>query len=344
MADERDTLRAPRLKGSQTPRTPKKMPRKILTVKKTHTSTFSEDWNVSSSLIEGTNGVHKEAEMDLTGTPRCRADSFHDKDSPWQNGQFKSPKEIVRYYRQQFGDWWNVLPKTDFTYDERSKWYRKEIAPGIPVIPNLARPPLHPAQHKSRFSLFSRSTESTFESSSTNGKSQLTRPPIIQEPNKSFLTKVADFFIDLLLGILCLPYDLIFGNYWSTTAPVTGRNSSKQSAWWSAPFRWTYQLMMMLFSWEIKILISVRQAFHNFGLRTAFKLFLLLVIIGGMVFAYGYYGVELDNIQMPSINISDLQNFTNWDYSGAIELLKPLNMSWAYDQYANYSNIGWIYQ
>ncbi|XP_039300599.1 uncharacterized protein LOC120355915, partial [Nilaparvata lugens] len=184
---------------------------------------------------------------------------------------------------------------------------------------------------------------STFESSS-NGKSQLTRPPIIQEPNKSFLTKVADFFIDLLLGILCLPYDLIFGNYWSTTAPVTGRNSSEQSAWWTAPFRWTYQLMMMLFSWEIKILISVRQAFHNFGLRTAFKLFLLLVIIGGMVFAYGYYGVELDTIQMPSINISDLQNFTNWDYSGAIELLKPLNMSWAYDHYANYMNIGWIYQ
>ncbi|RZF34182.1 hypothetical protein LSTR_LSTR003592 [Laodelphax striatellus] len=344
-----DTLRTSRPK--RTPSAEKKMHGttvKTMAVKEMFVS-LSENLNeISNSVLVGADDSHldiKESEMKFS-SQRGRTGSFSDNDSPWQNGQFKSPKEIARYY-SELGDWWNVLPKTDFTYYESSKWYRKEIAPGIPVIPNLARPPLHPVEKKSRFNLFSRSSGSTFETSSSNGKSQFTRFPILQQENKSFLSKLSDFFIDCLLGLLCLPYDLLFGNYWSwssRTSSVTGRNSRNTSAWWTAPFRWTYQLMMLVFAWEIMILVSVRRFFKDLRLRTAFKLFLLLSIISSMVLAYGHYGVELSAIQMPSINISDLQNFTEWDYSGAIEMLKPLNISWAYDQYANLVNIGWVYE
>ncbi|XP_046407094.1 uncharacterized protein LOC124171797 isoform X2 [Ischnura elegans] len=40
------------------------------------------------------------------------------------------------------GDWWNVFPKTDYTYSEYSA-HRKEIAPGIVNMPNMSRQGLH---------------------------------------------------------------------------------------------------------------------------------------------------------------------------------------------------------
>ncbi|XP_039300364.1 uncharacterized protein LOC111050181 isoform X1 [Nilaparvata lugens] len=64
--------------------------------------------------------------------------NFEEEESPWQNGHYKPVSEIVAYYRS-LGDWWNVLPKTDYTYNPMSKWYRKEIAPGIPMIPKYGQ-------------------------------------------------------------------------------------------------------------------------------------------------------------------------------------------------------------
>ncbi|KAF6199804.1 hypothetical protein GE061_006102 [Apolygus lucorum] len=46
---------------------------------------------------------------------------------------------IFNYYKQ-FGDFWNVFPKTDYVYSRHSKWYGSEVAPGIPRIPNMCRP------------------------------------------------------------------------------------------------------------------------------------------------------------------------------------------------------------
>ncbi|PBC25807.1 SUN domain-containing protein [Apis cerana cerana] len=40
------------------------------------------------------------------------------------------------------GDWWNVFPKTDYTYSETSKC-RYEIAPGILAMPNMSRRSIH---------------------------------------------------------------------------------------------------------------------------------------------------------------------------------------------------------
>jgi len=35
-----------------------------------------------------------------------------------------------------------VLPKTDNTYSPGSKYYKYEVSPGIPLIPNMSRLPL----------------------------------------------------------------------------------------------------------------------------------------------------------------------------------------------------------
>jgi len=37
---------------------------------------------------------------------------------------------------------YRVLPKTDNTYSPGSKYYKYEVSPGIPLIPNMSRLPL----------------------------------------------------------------------------------------------------------------------------------------------------------------------------------------------------------
>lgn len=37
---------------------------------------------------------------------------------------------------------YRILPKTDNTYSPGSKYYKHEVSPGIPFIPNMSRPPL----------------------------------------------------------------------------------------------------------------------------------------------------------------------------------------------------------
>lgn len=37
---------------------------------------------------------------------------------------------------------YRVLPKTDNTYSPGSKYYKYEVSPGIPFIPNMSRIPL----------------------------------------------------------------------------------------------------------------------------------------------------------------------------------------------------------
>lgn len=37
---------------------------------------------------------------------------------------------------------YRVLPKTDNTYSPDSKYYKYEVSPGIPFIPNMSRLPL----------------------------------------------------------------------------------------------------------------------------------------------------------------------------------------------------------
>ncbi|XP_031843742.1 uncharacterized protein LOC116431864 isoform X2 [Nomia melanderi] len=51
------------------------------------------------------------------------------------------PSTAHEIYKQA-GDWWNVFPKTDYTYSEKSQC-RYEIAPGILAMPNMSRRSIH---------------------------------------------------------------------------------------------------------------------------------------------------------------------------------------------------------
>ncbi|XP_071443509.1 klaroid protein-like [Hetaerina americana] len=53
----------------------------------------------------------------------------------------QDPYGAFQLYKRS-GDWWNVFPKTDYTYSEYSP-HRKEIAPGIVNMPNMSRLGLH---------------------------------------------------------------------------------------------------------------------------------------------------------------------------------------------------------
>ncbi|KAG5328055.1 SUN1 protein, partial [Acromyrmex charruanus] len=51
------------------------------------------------------------------------------------------PGSAYEIYKQA-GEWWNVFPKTDYTYSPTSQC-RYEIAPGILAMPNMSRRPIH---------------------------------------------------------------------------------------------------------------------------------------------------------------------------------------------------------
>ncbi|XP_050539558.1 uncharacterized protein LOC126904516 [Daktulosphaira vitifoliae] len=57
-------------------------------------------------------------------------------------GPNRSPQEIAEFYKN-FDGWQEILPKTDNTYSPGSKYYKYEISPGIPFIPNMSRRPIN---------------------------------------------------------------------------------------------------------------------------------------------------------------------------------------------------------
>uniref|UniRef100_T1HHY6 SUN domain-containing protein n=1 Tax=Rhodnius prolixus TaxID=13249 RepID=T1HHY6_RHOPR len=50
-----------------------------------------------------------------------------------------APGDVFKFYKNVARDFWNVFPKTDYTYSPPSPWYNKEYASGVPVMPNLSR-------------------------------------------------------------------------------------------------------------------------------------------------------------------------------------------------------------
>nr|XP_018898602.1 PREDICTED: SUN domain-containing protein 2-like [Bemisia tabaci] len=53
-----------------------------------------------------------------------------------------SSKEILDYYNKFGSMWFNEFPKTDYVYSPTSENYGKEVAPGIPLKPNMSRSPI----------------------------------------------------------------------------------------------------------------------------------------------------------------------------------------------------------
>ncbi|KAJ1527031.1 hypothetical protein ONE63_008575 [Megalurothrips usitatus] len=50
-------------------------------------------------------------------------------------------RRAVDFYKTS-GEWWNVFPKTDYSYSPLSSFHR-EISPGVMTLPNMSRPGLH---------------------------------------------------------------------------------------------------------------------------------------------------------------------------------------------------------
>lgn len=58
-----------------------------------------------------------------------------------------APGDVLKFYQNVAREFWNVFPKTDYTYSPPSPWYNKVYAPGVPVIPNLTRRSLRQDNH-----------------------------------------------------------------------------------------------------------------------------------------------------------------------------------------------------
>ncbi|GAB1863849.1 Protein unc-84-like protein A [Camponotus japonicus] len=57
------------------------------------------------------------------------------------------PESAYEIYKQA-GEWWNVFPKTDYTYSQTSQC-RYEIAPGVLAMPNMSRRSIHADDNES---------------------------------------------------------------------------------------------------------------------------------------------------------------------------------------------------
>ncbi|XP_012235981.1 klaroid protein-like isoform X2 [Linepithema humile] len=74
-------------------------------------------------------------------TPRRILTSDYSSEEGEREDPPSRPGSAYEIYKQA-GDWWNVFPKTDYTYSQASKC-RYEIAPGVLAMPNMSRRSLH---------------------------------------------------------------------------------------------------------------------------------------------------------------------------------------------------------
>ncbi|RZF34621.1 hypothetical protein LSTR_LSTR008646 [Laodelphax striatellus] len=200
----------------------------------------------------------------------------------------------------------SVLPKTDYTYNPTSKWYRKEIAPGIPMIPNMARPPLHPHPPKSSFfSWFTREqtktrSASTLSSSKYNcvssSSSETVEVSWYQRVVTTIVTAVTTVWIAVTRSqITTRRMHNVNGVH---AQRLKGRQLFHQeaNAWWRLPFVWLYKLMMNIFAVDIGILSAVRRTTTRLrSSRTGIELFTLFLLLLPLLLFFGLYRDQFSN-------------------------------------------------
>ncbi|XP_076629520.1 uncharacterized protein LOC143345861 [Colletes latitarsis] len=76
-----------------------------------------------------------------SSSPRRTVTSDYSSEEEKREDVPKRPTTAHEIYKQA-GDWWNVFPKTDYTYSEKSHC-RYEIAPGVLAMPNMSRRSIH---------------------------------------------------------------------------------------------------------------------------------------------------------------------------------------------------------
>ncbi|XP_034951494.1 uncharacterized protein [Chelonus insularis] len=89
---------------------------------------------------EGTSGEKTEQKR-RSMTPKKTVTSDYSSEEGEREDPPSRPGSAYEIYKQA-GDWWNVFPKTDYTYSQTSQC-RYEIAPGVMAMPNMSRPSIH---------------------------------------------------------------------------------------------------------------------------------------------------------------------------------------------------------
>ncbi|XP_046630326.1 uncharacterized protein LOC124310433 isoform X1 [Neodiprion virginianus] len=101
------------------------------------------------------------------------------------------PGSAYEIYKQA-GDWWNVFPKTDYTYSQKSQ-FRYEIAPGVMAMPNMSRRSIHSDTSSTHGSIPSTSQQNLSQSSTQllgDTMSQVSRESVGKE-----LSSADDLFL-----------------------------------------------------------------------------------------------------------------------------------------------------
>ncbi|KAG7199545.1 hypothetical protein KM043_014156 [Ampulex compressa] len=83
----------------------------------------------------------KEEQKRRSASPRKILTSDYSSEEGEREDPPSRPGSAYEIYKQ-VGEWWNVFPKTDYTYSQASQC-RYEIAPGILAMPNMSRRSIH---------------------------------------------------------------------------------------------------------------------------------------------------------------------------------------------------------
>ncbi|KYN08260.1 PREDICTED: uncharacterized protein LOC108775547 [Cyphomyrmex costatus] len=100
-------------------------------------------------------------------TPRRVLTSDYSSEEGEREDPPSRPGSAFEIYKRA-GEWWNVFPKTDYTYSPTSQ-YRYEIAPGILAMPNMSRRSIHVNNNGSTVSQTSRNLSQASRGTTESG-------------------------------------------------------------------------------------------------------------------------------------------------------------------------------
>ncbi|XP_043516983.1 uncharacterized protein LOC122532342 [Frieseomelitta varia] len=120
--------------------------------------------NKEDSLINKSEKDDKSIFLHRTFTSDYSSEETEQEDTPHK------PCSAHEIYKQA-GDWWDVFPKTDYTYSEKSKC-RYEIAPGILAMPNMSRRSIHSNTENSNQFLYTPSKNDICETTNIEKEKQ----------------------------------------------------------------------------------------------------------------------------------------------------------------------------
>ncbi|XP_039290924.1 uncharacterized protein LOC120352774 [Nilaparvata lugens] len=197
-----------------------------------------------------------------------------------------------------------------------SKWYRKEIAPGIPMIPNMARPPLHPYTPKaSFFGWFTREQTNTRSSARDNSVSSSCSSAVKVSWYRRLVTTVVTAVTTIWVTVTSVTH-ITAGRTHNVNGIHTQRLKGRQlfqesNTWWRLPFVWLYRLMMNILAVDIGILAAVRRSANKLrSSRTGVELVTILLLLLPLILFFGFYRDQFPHHK--SLLVDTVESSRSW--------------------------------